>query len=102
MSDAEFSIAVESDHAGNTISVKGELDIATAPRLGEEIERRLDSSNVFLDLSAVSFIDSSGICVLLGGARRARETRRQLSLRCSPAVERALSLCGADKALCLE
>jgi len=97
--DALFSVEVHSGPDGDVVTVRGELDLATAPRLGEEIERRLNGSDVVLDLSEVPFIDSSGIRVLLEAARLAAAGERKLSVRCSPAVERALSLCGLSEDL---
>ncbi|MBP2706443.1 STAS domain-containing protein [Microbispora sp. RL4-1S] len=49
------------------ISVAGELDIATCDQLGEAAERMLDRPGVRLlfDLTDVTFMDSSGIDVII-------------------------------------
>jgi len=101
VSGTGFWIEVESSVDRHTVKVVGELDMAAAPRLREELER-LRGSSLVLDLSAVPFIDSSGIRVLLAAERQAQEEQVQLSLRCSPEVQRALSLCGVDKHIPLE
>jgi anti-sigma B factor antagonist len=96
---AAFSVAVAPGPDGYLVKVRGELDIYQAPRLTEELER-LNSWNLVLDLSGVSFIDSTGLRVLFEAARRAGATQTELLLRCSSAVSRTLSLCGVDANLC--
>lgn len=43
------------------LSLSGELDVATAPRLEEALSDVDDAVVVILDLSDVSFMDSSGL-----------------------------------------
>jgi anti-sigma B factor antagonist len=48
------------------VSVAGDLDIVTCPALDECLKKtRAASSQVVLDLSAVGFIDTSGIAVIV-------------------------------------
>jgi len=48
------------------VRVDGEVDLATAPALWAALERALaDGDQLVLDLSAVTFIDSTGLSVLL-------------------------------------
>lgn len=59
-----------------TVAVGGEVDLATCPALDDEIRHAIDAEGVTavqVDLSAVSFLDSSGIALLLRGRRRADE-----------------------------
>jgi anti-sigma B factor antagonist len=52
------------------IRASGELDRSTADRLGSALDAaRADGVTTLLDLSAVSFIDSAGLRVLLRSAR---------------------------------
>ena len=52
--------------------LRGELDLTTAPRL----EARLaGGTDTILDLTDLTFIDSSGIQTLVRAAQRARELR---------------------------
>lgn len=62
-----FSLASESTGTTARVILSGELDIATVPQLLERTSRQLDMHPEFLvlDLSAVSFIDSSGLKALL-------------------------------------
>jgi anti-sigma B factor antagonist len=50
-----------------TLTVRGSLDINTAPQLGEEIDRLLATkpSRVMVDLSGLDLIDSSGVAALV-------------------------------------
>lgn len=49
------------------LSIRGSLDINSAPQLGEEIDRLLASkpSHVVVDLSGLDLIDSSGVAALV-------------------------------------
>lgn len=62
------------------IKVRGDVDIYTAPQLRETIHKVVDSgkSEVIVDLEGVDFIDSTGLGVLIGGLRRAREKGGEL------------------------
>jgi anti-sigma B factor antagonist len=56
------------------VSVSGELDIATAGRLAEELERTAERNarRVIVDLVGLTFIDSVALGVLTEEARRLR------------------------------
>ena len=62
------------------IKVRGDVDIYTAPQLRETIHKVVDAgrSDVIVDLGGVDFIDSTGLGVLIGGLRRARERGGEL------------------------
>ena len=55
------------------LGARGELDIATAPLLEDAFEVAVGSGadRIVLDLRATTFIDSTGLRVLLGMTRRA-------------------------------
>src|SRR4051812_39236317 len=63
------------DGGTRLIEVRGELDLATAPTLGQRIRRPLfweGVERVIVDLSEVVFIDSSGATALLLSVSHAR------------------------------
>jgi anti-sigma B factor antagonist len=66
---------------GTHIAVSGEIDISSADRFAAAIDAQLPSGPVVLDLSAVSFIDSSGIRALVRLLRDPAEHSRELSIR---------------------
>ncbi|MFD0888143.1 STAS domain-containing protein, partial [Streptosporangium algeriense] len=55
------------------VAVEGELDLFTAPFLRDEVRDaiKLDGSRLILDLTALSFMDSSGLSVLIEAWRLA-------------------------------
>ncbi|MFE6616395.1 STAS domain-containing protein [Amycolatopsis sp. NPDC057786] len=79
------------------IEVEGELVAATAPRLAHLLGPRLTSTlrTVVIDLSAVTFLDSTGLRVLVHARHQAAVTGRTLELITGPgAVQRALENIG--------
>ena len=64
-----------------TASVGGAIDLATVPDLHGHIEALLADdtvTGVVLDLSAVTFLDSSGIGALIGCQRKAHQAGKTL------------------------
>jgi anti-anti-sigma factor len=82
--------------------LRGELDIASAPALREELLGllRREASRLILDLSAVGYADASGIAVLVGCARRAGLLGGWLRLAApAPEVVRVLSVTSLNRHL---
>jgi anti-anti-sigma factor len=61
------------------IALQGELDMAGAATLEAELER-LDSDALVLDLRGLTFMDSSGLRVLVVNAQRAQDRGRRFAL----------------------
>jgi anti-anti-sigma factor len=75
----------------------GELDLATAGLLEKELHELRSSGfdHVVLDMHELTFIDSSGIRVVLAERKFAEASDRELSLiGLQPAIHRALEVCG--------
>lgn len=67
-SDTPFAVRVTVANPALIIEVDGELDLATAPVVALELERvAAPVASVVVDLSAVTFLDSSGLNVLVRG-----------------------------------
>jgi anti-sigma B factor antagonist len=68
----QITIQVTAADSWTILSVSGEIDIASAAALREAIEHALGSGNrgLVMDLDGVSFMDSSGLNVLAGAAKR--------------------------------
>jgi anti-sigma B factor antagonist len=66
----------------NVITVSGEVDLATSPDLDAAIIAGLDSGagSLVVDLTDVSFMDSSGLGVIVRGLKRCREADKDLDL----------------------
>jgi anti-sigma B factor antagonist len=80
------------------VHVAGELDLASSSRLRQTLrEAQLDARLVVLDLRDLTFIDSSGIHVILDAAHAAtREGRRLMLVHGPPEVHRVLELTGVS------
>ncbi|MCW2999639.1 MAG: anti-sigma factor antagonist [Solirubrobacterales bacterium] len=82
----------------------GELDLVTAPLLSRalrEAEQQTDA--ILLDLTRVSFMDSSGLAAVLEAVQRSREHDRVLRIRPGEgAVIRVLALANVLEDLPLE
>lgn len=87
---------VSSDSAfSSVVAVEGEIDLNTSPQLGHALSEVLDegSSQVTVDLTAVEFIDATGIGTLIAASNRAKALGGRLSLRApSRAVRRILDI----------
>ncbi|HUR48323.1 MAG TPA: STAS domain-containing protein [Acidimicrobiales bacterium] len=92
-----FDVQVEAGGDETTVSVSGELDAYTAPQLRKILDEIIDGSvaSVVVDLRSTSFIDSTGLGVLVGAARKARSHDGELIVD-SPAhsVHRVLQITG--------
>jgi anti-anti-sigma factor len=90
---------------GITIAeLTGELDIASAPTLREQLLSLLrpGSSRLVIDLSKVSFADASGLAVLVSTARRARLLGGFVRLAAvSPQSGQVLHITGLDRNLAI-
>jgi anti-anti-sigma factor len=62
------------------VSVHGELDLSTTPQLAQALELAAADSNVLVDLSDCSFVDSSGIQILLKSAQAVEARGEHLAL----------------------
>lgn len=69
--------SVERSHADGAVrvSVRGELDLMTGPRVHEELLRaeREAPQRIVLDLTGVTFFDSTGLQIILDAEVRARD-----------------------------
>ncbi len=91
-----FAVEVSDQDAGAVlIQVRGELDMSAAPELTETIGKVGDAATVLLDLSGVTFLDSSAIGALVGCGRELTEGggRLQIGPR-SDIVKRVLEITG--------
>jgi anti-anti-sigma factor len=97
---ASLSVTYPDERAGCVLAVlRGELDIASAPALREELLALLHhgTGRLVIDLSPVEYADASGVAVLVGTGRRARLLGGWLRLAApTPEVAEILSVTGVD------
>ena len=89
------------------LRVRGELDLATAPRVCRAIATAAAAAlppAVVIDLENLEFCDSTGLRALLGAVREVQALGGTAVLVVAPdgAVDRLLSLCGLREFLHVE
>ena len=99
MSDHEPTLIVQSGHADGsvTISVTGEIDSSNCTELHDELLRAAagDDGRCTVDLSGVSFMDSSGLRALLIGHRALSDAGKAFVVAgVSDSVRRLLEITG--------
>ena len=79
-----------------TVLLAGELDIAVEHETHAAIDAAsgLRAQAVVVDLTAVTFMDSTGVQALLAAQAAADAAGRRLALRLGPPAQRVLELCG--------
>lgn len=93
----EFEIKTAADHT--VIALSGEVDLYYSPKAREQILAYLNKkNNVLIDLSGVSYIDSSGVASLVEGYQLARNNKLRFGLvGVSDAAMQVLQLARLDK-----
>jgi anti-sigma B factor antagonist len=78
----DFDISDESRDGASIVSVHGEVDVATAPMLRDRLNLVIDRDQgiVVVDLLGVTFIDSTGLGVLIGALQRSGDDARELRI----------------------
>ena len=82
------------------ISLAGEVDLYTAPEFKQQILEVIaqGASNVIVDFSNTTFIDSTTLGVLVGGVKRLRTNDGQLTLVCSDRnITKIFEITGLDR-----
>jgi anti-sigma B factor antagonist len=98
----ELQLRVYESSGATIVEAGGEVELHNAPRLREELRRvcELEHPCCVVDMSNVSFIDSTGVGVLVGALKRAREHRGTLTIACpQPRVRRVFEITGLLGAL---
>ena len=92
-----FSLHVTAGDDGcTTVSVAGELDLATADEFSRAVRGALATSAVVIDLREVRFMDSAGVRALNTALRESAENDRELrvSAEMHPSVVQVLEMTG--------
>ncbi|MEA2439655.1 MAG: anti-sigma factor antagonist [Thermoleophilaceae bacterium] len=101
-SSSPFGVTIEQRGSAVHVALTGELDISTAQRLEDDL-RRVEADGpelIVLDLQQLSFMDSTGLRLLIMADARAREADRQLAIvRGNEMVHRVMRLTRLDERL---
>lgn len=93
----EFAVRRVASGAEVLLELSGELDLAGIDRLNEAAQQLPEHGQVTIDLSQLTFMDSSGIRVLMSLDLRSRAEQWTLTLRApQPQVLNLLRLCGFE------
>lgn len=88
------------DASTYVIALRGELDVATVPALDEPLHEAIAEGKrgVAIDLGELTFLDSTGLMVLLNGLRRLTREGGRLVIAChNPTVLRLFEITGTDR-----
>ena len=81
---SRFSVRTEADHSAATVVVvNGDVDLGTAPDFEDELARSVEQnlgSGLVIDLTGVTFIDSTGLNALVRAFERQRLLGSSLAL----------------------
>jgi len=94
----DLTIAASQEGRWHVLGVTGELDLASAPMLDQRLAG-LGSGPVALDVREVTFIDSSGLSIVIAGVHRARDRGERLVVVAEEdgPVQRIMTLTGLDQ-----
>jgi len=102
--ESSFQVEVRSADRAAVIVVSGELDLASAPALEEELTRAVTNGAdpVIVDLRELEFIDSTGLGLLIKANRKAEAAGRRFAIvRGQSQVQRLLGVTGIEQRLTL-
>ncbi|HTZ08899.1 MAG TPA: STAS domain-containing protein [Acidimicrobiales bacterium] len=97
--EADFTLTPGEERGVPVVTVGGEVDLATAPRLAEHLEGLGESgaTTVVVDLTEVRFVDSTALGVLVAAMKRLRAGGGDLRLVVTePHLAKVFSITGLD------
>lgn len=74
------------------LRLEGEIDLAAADRLADALRAAIESGTTVVDLSGVTFLDSTGLHVLLSAGAALNGNGPLVLVRPCPAVRRLLDI----------
>ena len=97
-----LELRLDSREEGNwtVLDVAGEVDLSSAPILRARIEElvHLKTQRLIVDLRDVSFMDSSGLSVLVACMKRMREAGGELAIACpNGSILKVFTVTGLDR-----
>jgi anti-sigma B factor antagonist len=99
---APFDITLTHTPGRATLTLVGELDLATTPRLNQYLTMlaRTHKGLVVIDLRQLTFLDSTGVTALVAADSYARRDGWNLAIvKGPPQVQRVLEICGLTEVL---
>jgi anti-anti-sigma factor len=95
-----LAVEVQRSDAVAIVQPRGELDLGTVETLRAALDGVRSTERLVVDLRGLSFMDATGLQLLVALHQRAQRDGSQLTLVAPAApVDRAIQLCGLDKKL---
>jgi anti-sigma B factor antagonist len=94
---SEFRVQTHTMGRVTTLALSGELDLVSSPALQRSMDKlaHSDTELIVVDLSALEFMDSTGLHLLLRAQQQAQEAGRRFALVRGPdQVQRVFNLTG--------
>ena len=98
----DMTVSVEELDGWALVRASGDIDVATAPRLREQLVNVIagGQARVVLDLDGVDFLDSTGLGVIVSALKRTRTHGGDLRVVCNrDPIRRLFELTGLDLAM---
>ena len=95
----DFDVVVSRRGAVAVVTVHGELDVATAPDFERAVEDAAQGADrLVLDLGPATFLDSTGLKMIVRAARRTGDGFALVCPEANHAVQRVIRFAGVDAA----
>jgi anti-anti-sigma factor len=97
-----LSVSTQDDDGRSVLTLAGDLDLAAVPQVRDEAEQRISAGCpvLCLDLAGITFLDSSGLGVLVELRSRARSSGIGFELRNIPSgPARIIAIAGLAETL---
>jgi anti-anti-sigma factor len=93
----EWSVVVEGDEASAVVRLAGEFDLYNVGELADAVDRLADAHAVVVDLTEVTFIDSTVLGCLVRLSRQLKGGAGLVLYGPVPDVRRAFEVSGLDR-----
>ncbi|MCO5310553.1 MAG: STAS domain-containing protein [Austwickia sp.] len=96
---ADLEVSVTQERGIWVVTAVGDVDVSNAAKLRDALDRVLadGESRLVVDLRGVSFMDSTGLGILVGRLKVVRARRGSMRLVCvAPRMLRVLDITGLD------
>ena len=101
----DFELGLERVNGHAVVTLRGELDLATAPQLQTALTELVTEGQrqIYLEMRHLAFIDSTGLNVIVGAVKELQAAGGTLVLRSpTPATYKVLQITGLAEVLAIE
>jgi anti-sigma B factor antagonist len=98
-------IDIKGSHESKYVTIKGEIDVYTAPELKEQLLQlsEVDKVRLIVDLEGVTYLDSTGLGVFIGVFKNVQKNHGDFRIvGLSDRLERLFSITGLSEIMNIE